>query len=142
MAGNGMVIEQSQILTTHNLAVPAETLDLRSRLDPGLAGRVFTWVVRRLAGQRSWDRQLLKNIAYAWRQAIFFLSFRGEDEQRAAVAQLGELVTQAGLQHRFGPAVTGLAAVVEGARFSPDGTLPDGSGRRLLGWTTGPHWCR
>ncbi|MFF1609995.1 hypothetical protein ACFVYA_19635 [Amycolatopsis sp. NPDC058278] len=51
-------------------------------------------------------------------------------------------MTQAGLAERFGPAVTGLAAVVEGARFSADGTLPGGSGRRLPGWTTGPHWCR
>ncbi|MGW3962717.1 hypothetical protein ACWED2_23055 [Amycolatopsis sp. NPDC005003] len=142
VAGNGMVIEQSQILTTHNLAVLAEPLELRSRLGPDLAGQVFTWVVRRLAGQRSWNRQLLKNVAYAWRQAIFFLSFSGESEQRAAVTRLGELVAQAGLQDRFGPAVTGLAAVLDGARFAPDGTLPDGPGRRLLGWTTGPHWCR
>ncbi|MFB9688915.1 hypothetical protein [Amycolatopsis plumensis] len=142
VAGNGMVIEQSQILTTHNLAVLTETLELRSRLGLEPAAQVFTWVVRRLAGQRSWNRQLLKNIAYAWRQAIFFLSFCTEEEQRAAVARLDELVAQAGLRDRFGPAVTGLAAVVSGARFSPDGTLPDGPGRRLLGWTTGPHWCR
>ncbi|MBE8524579.1 hypothetical protein ILP97_45075 [Amycolatopsis sp. H6(2020)] len=143
VAGNGMVIEQSQILTTHNLAVLVETLDLGSRLaGPEPAGQVFTWVVRQLSGQRYWSRQLVKNVAYAWRQAIFFLSFCEEEAQRATVARLGELVTQAGLDDRFGPAVTGLAAVVEGARFSPDGTVPGGSGRLLLGWTTGPHWCR
>ncbi|MEV7096735.1 hypothetical protein AB0M80_28165 [Amycolatopsis sp. NPDC051045] len=148
VAAGGMVLEQSQILTTHNLAVLVETLDLRARLreaGPGLAGQVFAWVVRRLAVRTSnphADRQLIKNIAYAWRQAVFFLSFCGEAEQRAAVVRLGELVTQAGLDERFGPAVTGLSAVVEGARFSADGTLPAGPGRRLLGWTTGPHWCR
>ncbi|WP_410639043.1 hypothetical protein [Amycolatopsis sp. lyj-346] len=144
VAGNGMVIEQSQILTTHNLAVLTETLGLGPRLresGPAQAGQVFTWVVRRLAGQRHGKRQLIKNVAYAWRQAIFFLSFCGEEDQRAAVARLRELVTEAGLAERFGPAVTGLAAVVAGARFPADGTMPDG-GRRLLGWTTGPHWCR
>ncbi|WP_410611713.1 hypothetical protein [Amycolatopsis sp. lyj-109] len=143
VAGNGMVIEQSQILTTHNLAVLTETLGLGPRLaGPERAGQVFTWVVRHLGGQHHWNRQLVKNVAYAWRQALFFLSFCEPDEQRAAVARLGELVTQAGLEERFGPAVTGLAEVVEGAQFLPDGTLPGTSGRRLLGWTTGPHWCR
>ncbi|WP_206784683.1 hypothetical protein [Amycolatopsis sp. MtRt-6] len=142
VAGNGMVIEQSQILTTHNLATLTETLDLGPRLAGSeLAEQAFAWVVRRMT-VRSAGRQLVKNVAYAWRQGIFFLSFCGEDEQRAAVARLGELVTRAGAAERFGPAVRGLSAVLEGARFSPDGTLPDGSGRRLLGWTTGPHWCR
>jgi hypothetical protein len=144
VAANGMVLEQSQILTTHNLAVLVETLDLRARLreaGPGLAGQVFAWVVRRLAAPAA-DRQLLKNIAYAWRQALFFLSFCEREEQRAAVVRLGELVSQAGLNERFGPAVTGLAHVVAGGRFTPEGTQPNGPGRRLLGWTTGPHWCR
>ncbi|KDN18084.1 hypothetical protein [Amycolatopsis rifamycinica] len=140
VAGNGMVLEQSQILTTHNLAVLVEALELAPRLrETGaeLAGEAFTWVVRRMAG----DRPPIRNVAYAWRQAVFFLSFAEEEQQRAAVAALGERVRQAGLADRFGPAVTGLAAVLEGAKFSPGGTLRAGRGRRLLGWTTGPHWC-
>jgi hypothetical protein len=141
VAANGTVLEQSQILTTHNLAVLVETLGLRERLrdtGPDLAGQVFTWAVRRLAGEDHANRQLIKNVAYAWRQAIFFLSFCGEAEQRAAVDRLGELVARAGLGDRFGPAVAGLAHVVAGGRFTADGRA--GNGRRLLGWTTGPHW--
>lgn len=145
VAGNGRVIEQSQILTTHNLAVLTETLGLRNRLGslgPELAGEVFAWVVRRLAVRTSnpyAEWQLLKNIAYAWRQGIFFLSFCSEDQQRAAVERLREQVAP---DHRFAPAVAGLAHVVEGGRFTEAGFVPGGPGRRLLGWTTGSHWCR
>lgn len=147
VAANGTVLEQSQILTTHNLAVLVETLGLRARLreaGPDLAAEVFTSVVRRLAMRVS-DRheglQRIKNVAYAWRQAIFFLSFCTPADQQGAVDRLGELVTEAGLDDRFGPAVTGLAHAVAGGRFTTDGQVEGGPGRRLLGWTTGPHWC-
>ncbi|MEV4052451.1 hypothetical protein AB0J55_14820 [Amycolatopsis sp. NPDC049688] len=145
VAGNGMVIEQSQILTTHNLAVLVETLGLQARLRsaaPELAERTFAWVVRRLAvraGDAYTEWQLLKNIAYAWRQGIFYLSFCTGDQQRAAVDRLRELVDP---ESRFAPAVAGLAHVVAGGRFTEQGFAPDGPGRRLLGWTTGRHWCR
>ncbi|WP_103353497.1 hypothetical protein [Amycolatopsis sp. CA-128772] len=145
VAGNGMVIEQSQILTTHNLAVLVETLGLRGRLReaaPELAERTFAWVVRRLAVRTAdpyTEWQLLKNIAYAWRQGIFYLSFCTEEQQRAAVDRLRELVEP---ESRFAPAVAGLAHVVAGGRFTEDGSVPDSPGRRLLGWTVGPHWCR
>ncbi|MFI5585835.1 hypothetical protein ACIA5G_12435 [Amycolatopsis sp. NPDC051758] len=147
VAANGTVLEQSQILTTQNLAVLVETLDLRARVRepaPELAGEVFTWVVRRLAmrtDHRHAALQAVKNAAYAWRQAIFFLSFCDEPAQRAAAARLAESVTRAGLDHRFGPAVAGLAHVVSGGRFTAGGTVEDGPGRRFLGWTTGEHWC-
>ncbi|MEV6829938.1 hypothetical protein [Amycolatopsis sp. NPDC051102] len=145
VAGNGMVIEQSQILTTHNLAVLVDTLGLHGRLRsaaPELAGQAFAWVARRLAvrtGDSYAEWQLLKNIAYAWRQGIFFLSFCEEEEQRAAVNRLIELV---GPADRFAPAVAGLAHVLAGGRFTEEGLVRGGSGRRLLGWTAGPHWCR
>jgi hypothetical protein len=120
------VLEQSQILTTHNLAVLVDALNLTDRVTamaPGLANRALDWVMRRLD-----DPHLLRNCAYAWRQAVFFLSYCDQATQEAAVARLPA--------H---PAVTGLAAVVGGARFHSDGTV-DG-GRRLLGWSVGPHWA-
>jgi hypothetical protein len=52
VARNGAVLEQSQILTTHNLAVLVDGLGLDDRLReqaPELAGQALSWVVRRLA---------------------------------------------------------------------------------------------
>jgi hypothetical protein len=48
-AGNGTVLEQSQILTTHNLAVLVDALGLQPRLEqlaPALADQALDWVVR------------------------------------------------------------------------------------------------
>jgi len=147
VAAHGMVLEQSQILTTQNLAVLVHTLDLRNRIRdsaPELAAESLTWAVRRLAIRTDHHHaalQAVKNAAYAWRQALFFLSFCDIETQRATVFRLAEQVTRAGLTERFGPAVTGLSTVVEGGRFTPDGRTGDGAGRRFLGWTAGKHWC-
>ncbi|MFB9927598.1 hypothetical protein ACFORO_20325 [Amycolatopsis halotolerans] len=147
VAANGTVLEQSQILTTQNLAVLVHTLDLRSRLRasaPALAAESLKWTVTRLATRTDHHHaalQAIKNAAYAWRQALFFLSFCDADTQRATVGQLAEQVTRAGLAERFTPAVTGLAHVVEGGWFTPGGQVDSAAGRRFLGWTTGRHWC-
>ncbi|UKD57487.1 hypothetical protein L3Q65_12420 [Amycolatopsis sp. FU40] len=147
VAVNGTVLEQSQILTTQNLAVLVHTLDLRDRLQaaaPELAAQSLTWTVTRLATRTDHHHaalQAVKNAAYAWRQALFFLSFCDEDAQRATVRRLAEQMARAGLAERFAPAVNGLAHVVEGGRFTADGRTDDGAGRRFLGWTTGKHWC-
>ncbi|WP_406636427.1 hypothetical protein [Amycolatopsis sp. WGS_07] len=147
VAANGTVLEQSQILTTQNLAVLVDNLDLRERIRasaPELAAESLTWTVSRLATRTDHHHaalQAIKNAAYAWRQALYFLSFCDIDTQRATVHRLAEQATRAGLTDRFTPAVTGLAHVVEGGRFPQDGRTPDGTGRRFLGWTTGRHWC-
>ncbi|MYW97860.1 hypothetical protein G3I59_46455 [Amycolatopsis rubida] len=147
VAANGTVLEQSQILTTQNLAVLVHTLDLRTRLQaaaPELAAQSLTWAVTRLATRTDHHHtalQAVKNAAYAWRQALFFLSFCDLDTQRATVRHLAEQATRAGLADRFAPAVNGLAHVVEGGRFTPEGRTDSGTGRRFLGWTTGKHWC-
>ncbi|WP_134662852.1 MULTISPECIES: hypothetical protein [unclassified Amycolatopsis] len=147
VAVNGTVLEQSQILTTQNLAVLVHTLDLRKRLRasaPELAAQALTWTVIRLATRTDHHHaalQAVKNAAYAWRQALFFLSFCDLETQRATVRELAEQVARAGLAERFTPAVTGLAHVVEGGRFTPEGRIGGGTGRRFLGWTTGKHWC-
>ncbi|WP_235079286.1 hypothetical protein [Amycolatopsis orientalis] len=91
--------------------------------------------------QRHAALQAVKNAAYAWRQAVFFLSFCDLGTQRETVRQLAEQVARAGLAERFAPAVAGLAYVVEGGRFTAEGRVDGGAGRRFLGWTTGTHWC-
>lgn len=147
VAKNGTVLEQSQILTTHNLAVLVAGLDLRGELRglaPELADRAFEWVVRRQAqpAPNRWAAlQMIKNTAYAWRQGIFFLSFCDQQAQLAAVARIRSLAEGASMRTHLGPAVNGLALVVAGQRFSRTGTVDRGRGRRFLGWAAGPHWC-
>ncbi|WP_143229601.1 hypothetical protein [Actinophytocola xanthii] len=143
VAANGVVLEQSQILTTHNLAVLVDGLGLADRvaaLAPDLADRALEWVVRRQKIRVDGHAALLawKNSAYAWRQAIFFLSFCDQRVQRAAVERLRDQIEDAGLTPRLSPAADGLGHVVEGGRFTADGTT-EGGGRRLLGWSLGPR---
>ncbi|WP_432937340.1 hypothetical protein ACQPXM_24880 [Kribbella sp. CA-253562] len=71
-------------------------------------------------------RTQVKNVAYAWRRAIFFRRFCTEAEQRAVVESLREQVERAGLRPRFGPAVEGLAHVVAGGLFTASGAVQTG----------------
>ena len=149
-AVNGTILEQSQILTTHNLAALTATLGLHDRiagLAPGLAGRTLACTVRWLAqDQPAWRPRLhaVKNAACAWRQAIFFLSLCPQPVQADAVARLRDQIEATGnedFKARFQPAVDGLAHIIAGGRFDTDGTVPQpAAGRRFLGWTAGPHW--
>ncbi|MEV7549373.1 hypothetical protein AB0N89_07100 [Amycolatopsis sp. NPDC089917] len=137
VAANGTVLEQGQIVTTHNLAVLADGLGLWDQLTalaPGLATRSLGWALRRAAVPTT-DRHAaltaVKNAAYAWRQGIFFLSFCDTEKQRTVVDELRPQPAGTDL----GPAVDGLAAIVAGYRFDPDGTVH--KGRRWLGWGGG-----
>ena len=149
VAANGAVLEQAQILTTHNLAALVGTLELRDRvaeMAPDLADRAFAWAVRRQQQPSDqWQARLqaVKNAAYAWRQGIFFLSFCDDSEQARVLARLRRLVdVSAGdFAARFGPAVGGLAQVISGGRFDDSGRIQAAEdGRRFLGWSVGPHW--
>jgi hypothetical protein len=140
-ARNGAVLEQSQILTTHNLAVLIDGLDLDDQLReqaPELARQALRWTVRRLTQPASGHAALIqvKNAAYAWRQALFLLSYCDPAQQLAQARQLAD--ESAGT--RLGPAADGLAHIIAGDRFAADGTIPGGAGRRFLGWARGPHW--
>lgn len=136
-AGNGTVLEQAAILTTANLAVLTDALDLGPQLGD-LAERTLGWAARqveRLPVDRHGRLLAVKNAAYGWRQGIFFLGFADPVEQAGIVDRLAE-ATAGG---PAAPAVAGLRQVLRGDRFGPDGSTPAG-GRRLLGWTTGRHW--
>jgi hypothetical protein len=147
VARNGTVIEQSQILTTHNLAPLVSRLSLTDRLETTAADlglRAIKWIVREQNTLHdSWRSQLqmLKNTAYAWRQALFFLSFAPEVDQHAVVSQAkAQIASQPDdWQQRFAPVTHGLDEVLAGRRFDSLGRVGT-TGRRFLGWSVGPHW--
>ncbi|OLT34131.1 hypothetical protein BJF79_33685 [Actinomadura sp. CNU-125] len=141
-AENGMIIEQAQILTTHNLAllvhpVGADPLDGWD----GLARRAFGTAHRLVRKVHGNPRPLgtIKDAAYAWRQAVFFLALCGVKEQVAVVAWMqDELDRQpAHTVRRLDPALAGLRHVLVGGSLD-DGPPPHA--RRLLGWSAGGHW--
>lgn len=146
VARNGAIIEQSQILTTHNLAPLVHELGLSDELSsraPQLASDTFGWIVRQQTQLRpNWRSrlQMTKNTAYAWRQALFFLSLTETATQRQVIAGFRDqwAPAPADWRDRFEPALTGLERIAAGARFDDMGRL-DG-GRRFLGWSVGPHW--
>ncbi|MEU6062277.1 hypothetical protein [Streptomyces sp. NPDC047097] len=147
VAANGTVIEQAQILTTHNLATLVARVGIAP--EPGfdaLAERCFDEVCRLVARARGMDRPLatLKDAAYAWRQLVFHLSLCTDTRQAALIAALPERAARhpAEVAARLAPALAGLRLVAAGGTFGPDGTADDGRARRLLGWTTAPHWLR
>jgi hypothetical protein len=147
-AYNGTVIEQSQILTTHNLAVLFGPLGLRERLGgslPGLARRCFEVICQRQSlSMPNWRAQMqtVKDSAYAWRQMLFYLSLEGERgmEEFLPWARHHLSSRDGAFRERFEPVMAGLEAVVGGGRFDQQGLHPPSGGRRFLGWTTERHW--
>ncbi|MEU0004081.1 hypothetical protein ABZ079_07215 [Streptomyces sp. NPDC006314] len=140
-AENGTVIEQAQILTTHNLA----TLVHRVGIDPGVGWDELTLccfdTVCRLTGRVHRNPRPLgaiKDVAYAWRQMVFHLSLCTPDEQRRTVDRLTEDMARQPrhVSGRLAPALTGLRQVMSGDPADA------GKGRLLLGWSTGGHWFR
>jgi hypothetical protein len=141
VAENGTVIEQAQILTTHNLA----TLVHRVGISPDtgwddLARRSFETVCRLTARVHHNPRPLgtIKDVAYAWRQMVFHLSLCTPGGRARVLAGLpGEADRHPWhVAARLAPALTGLRQVADG------GTAQEGEGRMLLGWSTGGHWLR
>ncbi|MEU6245799.1 hypothetical protein [Streptomyces sp. NPDC047024] len=145
VAANGMVIEQAQILTTHNLATLVHRVGIVPR--PGwadLARRCFVTVCRLTARVHHNPRPLgiIKDAAYAWRQMVFHLSLCPPDEQRRVIAGLAEEAGRhpAHVAARLAPALKGLTLIAEGGAFGVDGTRDGGRARRFLGWSAGGHW--
>lgn len=147
VAANGTVIEQAQILTTHNLATLVHRVGIAPR--PGwadLAHRCFVTVCRLVSGVQGNPRPLgtVKDAAYAWRQMVFHLSLCTPEEQRRVIAGLDAETARhpAHVAARLAPALTGLVLVAGGGAFGGDGTADRGGTRRFLGWSTGGHWMR
>jgi hypothetical protein len=147
VAANGTVIEQAQILTTHNLATLAAGVGAEPATGwAGLADRALDAVFRLVAQTQRNPRPLstVKDAAYAWRQMVFYLSLADEPDQFLAAVPDRVATRSPYVRERLAPALAGLAHVGSGARFAPDGTADDGAAdgraRRFLGWTTERHW--
>lgn len=148
VASNGAVIEQSQILTTHNLAVLVDALELQVRLREhagDLAHGSFAWALAQLSlpfrNVRA-SLQAIKNAAYAWRQGIYFLGLVDEATQHRIQENLSQRLEELpeDLRQRVLPAVKGLSHILRGGQFGPGGLAVGGEGRRFLGWAVERHW--
>jgi len=84
---SGCIIEQEQILTSHNLAPLILKLNLQESLAPEfipMAQKCWTSICRRLKNKSSdWHVQLIirKNNAYSWRQMLVYLSLVSRPQQ-------------------------------------------------------------
>lgn len=144
VAANGMVIEQAQVLTTHNLATLVGRVGVRPAADwSTLARRAFATATTLAARVPGNPRPLstIKDVAYAWRHLVFYLSLPGSTDPAAVVDQL-HADLEAGsppARNLLRPALAGLAHIAAGGSFALDGTAGAGSGR-LLGWSDDRHW--
>jgi hypothetical protein len=146
-ATNGMIIEQQQILTSQNLAVLLNGLDLvepmRAEM-PRLARDCFEWICRRHQMKVDrWHARLIgvKKIAYGWRQMLFFLALLPPDEIRVFLKWAEEHLSkqEQDFRVRFHTALRGLAVAAEG-RSLDDRPAVEQEARRLLGWSKERHW--
>ncbi|WP_017570534.1 hypothetical protein, partial [Nocardiopsis halotolerans] len=142
VAGNGTVIEQAQILTTHNLAV---LVGAGARPACGwaeLARRAHALTVRTVEGLPRVHPRMphVKNAAFSWRQTVFFLSLCAEREQREVLEWMEELVLYQSRHtiERLAPVLDGLRQVLGGGTLE-ETEEPTGV-RRFLGWSVGWHW--
>ncbi|MGW2396458.1 hypothetical protein ACWCYY_07870 [Kitasatospora sp. NPDC001664] len=138
VAANGTVIEQAQILTTHNLATLAGPLGVTfGEAADVLAWRAYDTARQLVALAERQPRPLatVKNAAFAWRQLVFHLSLCTPQARDAVIDRI-----TADHPTRLAPAVAGLVLTAAGGRFGEDGTADRGRARRFLGWSAGPHW--
>lgn len=138
VARNGMVIERQQVITTHNLAALVFGGGVRPRQSWfDLAVLAAHQCARLIQQAQRLARPLatVKDAAYAWRQALFFLTLAGEDRAADLVAAVGGGPAGQGAMRVV---LDGLTDVVANRQFDDTGGSPHG--RRLLGWTMRRHW--
>lgn len=130
VARNGTVIEQAQILTTHNLAALVLLGCRPAHSWQDLARESIVGTARLLRVAATQDRPLptVKNAAFAWRQAVFHLSMAGPEQTEELLADdvltMLRPTVMAGL-------LEGLHRTAAGSRRGTDGPF--------LGWVTGRH---
>ena len=147
-AVNGSIIEQQQILTTHNLAAIFDAVDLKNKFGDSfktLPQNCFKWVCNRLLQNNDNNRHArlvqIKNCAYAWRQMVFFLSLMTETE-------LTEFLTWA--QDHLNKNVKANKEQIAALLYGLEGLQQPNSSwnlkpgvstpMRFLGWSTGHHF--
>lgn len=140
VARNGRIIEQIQIVTTHNLAAMVGPVGLQAGLAThfaSLAGRCLEVCVSELArplpdGHSAHHTRLIrrKHAAYAWRQMVFFLAMLDAAGREQALAQARTTMAAAAEPARLmlAPCLEGVAASAGGGALAP------ADPRRFLGW--------
>jgi hypothetical protein len=131
VAANGTVIEQSQILTTHNLAALVD-LGVRPTCTwTELARECITHAAALLELASNQERPMatVKDGAYAWRQAAFFLSMARPPD---AVNLLDELLNACNnpVIHRL----------ISGLRNATTDSVTADAASPFVGWAVGRHW--
>ncbi|WP_445658215.1 hypothetical protein [Achromobacter sp. NCFB-sbj8-Ac1-l] len=147
VGANGMVIEQQQILTTHNLALLVAGAGLGPALSERygqLAFAAFEWLCARQQMKIDvWHARIrmLRNTAIAWRQAVFFLSLAAPAERDETIAAMqAHLAAQgAAFQALFRPVMRGLQQAARGATL-PQHEAGEQGARVFLGWFASRHW--
>jgi hypothetical protein len=127
---NGRIIEQAQILTTHNLSVLFDALPLRAQLGPHLrasANACFRFALRRVSLKH------YRLAAYAWRQMIFYASFLDDVPAFLRDARKRLAGAKPELRERFEPFMRGLELAAEGTASNEPAFTMSGA-RLLLGW--------
>jgi hypothetical protein len=140
VAANGRIIEQAQIITTHNLALIFDLFDLKTVLQEKLYTMVqacFTWICRKqIQTFPNWRTKLKvrKNCAYAWRQMVFFLSFVPQDDlwQFVSWSQEKFRAEPKILQENIGPSFYSLLKAIN--VYAKEGDKSDYHGAMFLGW--------
>jgi hypothetical protein len=141
VAANGTVIEQAQILTTHNLATLTSALGVQPADGwDELARRSFAHTCRLVSRVHGNPRPLatVKDAAYAWRHTLFYVSQLAEPDQKTWTTAAHDHIQKLRDpdRERLAPVVNGLDRVLEAQAL--DDAAPQA--RRFLGWTTARHW--
>ena len=134
-----MIIERQQQLTTHNLAVlvfRGKVKPSRPWFDLAVAAAERTGELLQLARRQLRPLPTVKDAAYAWRQALFFLTLAGADRTAELVSTIASAEVGA---WPMGAVLEGLSDIADGAEFDEEGRSP--RGRRLTGWTMTGHWA-
>jgi hypothetical protein len=137
VASNGMILEQQQIITSHNLAQLLAALDLSDLKFGDMALRCFEWICKRQQTPLSEWRaklQMTKNTAYAWRQMIAFMSELSSEKQGKMFEEIQRTAAEQSSEYqaRFSPALAGLERAIAG-------DAPVVSDQVFLGWVQGRH---
>lgn len=131
-AANGTIIEQAQILTTHNLAalVAIGVQPTRSWIDLARDAIDHTGALLKLASQQRRPLATVKDAAYAWRQAVFFLSVADPAETQALLADDSSTSSELSVRNELVADLRNVAA----------GQHVEGEVSPFLGWTVERHW--